>query len=246
MAEPRARISRYDAGAMLVLFDVDGTLTRTNGLDAQLFARAFADIFGEPLPTTDWTEYRAVTDRGIAEEGALRVLGRRATTAEVNAMRDRFLVMLEETLGRWSSPLEVPGAAAIVTALREEGRAVAIATGCWEASARAKLAAAGIDISGLPLVASDDEPERERILGAAIDLVGATVGRDPIVYVGDSPWDVTAARRVGVGFVGVDAEKSGLLARSGAFDILRDFEDGKAVFSALARAHRRVESRSTL
>jgi len=233
-------------GAVLVIFDVDGTLTRTNGLDAQLFARAFTDTFGEPLPTTDWTEYRAVSDRGIAEEAALRVLGRRATAAEIHAMRDRFLVMLEETLGRWSSPLEVPGASAILAALREEGRTVALATGCWEASARAKLAAARVDIRGLPLVACDDEPERERILSLAIELAGAAIGRDAIVYVGDAPWDVTAARRVGIGFVGVDADKSGLLTKAGAFDVLRDFEDGKTVLAALARAQRRVESRSTV
>jgi phosphoglycolate phosphatase-like HAD superfamily hydrolase len=231
---------------MLVLFDVDGTLTRTAGLDAQLFARAFEDTFGAPLPTTDWTEYPAVSDQGIAEEAALRVLARRADPTEIGEMRDRFLVMLVETLGRWSSPLQVPGAAAIVTALREEGRAVAIATGCWEASARAKLAAARIDATGLPLVGSDHEPEREKILASAIEMAGAAIGRDAIVYVGDSPWDVTAARRLGIGFVGVDADKSGLLARTGAFDVLRDFDDGKSVLTALARAQRRVEARSTM
>jgi len=52
---------------MLVVFDVDGTLVRTVELDAALYARAFAETVGRPLPSVDWTSYRRVTDRGIAE-----------------------------------------------------------------------------------------------------------------------------------------------------------------------------------
>ena len=172
---------------MLVLFDIDGTLTQTNALDATLFARAFVDTFRVELPTLDWTAYRDVSDRGVAEEGALRALGRRARPDEIAAMRERFLTSLRRALGEHEGKLEVPGAAAIVRTLREEGRTVALATGCWDASARLKLAHAEIDVTGLTLASSDDEPDRARIMGAAIEASGAVVGRDPIVYVGDGP-----------------------------------------------------------
>lgn len=230
---------------MLVLFDIDGTLTQTNALDATLFARAFAETFRIELPTLDWTAYRDVSDRGVAEEGALRALGRRARPDEIAAMRERFLTSLRRALGEHVGKLEVPGADAILRTLREEGRTVALATGCWDASARLKLAHAEIDIAGLTLAASDDEPDRARIMATAIEASGAVVGRDAIVYVGDGPWDAAVARRVGVGFVGIDVHRTGTLGRAGAFEILHDFEDGSVFLAALARAHQRMQSRST-
>jgi phosphoglycolate phosphatase-like HAD superfamily hydrolase len=225
---------------VLVLFEVDGTLTRTNALDAELFARAFVETFGAALPTQDWTAYRNVTDLGVAEEGALRALGRRPTAAELGAMRDRFVSMLRVALQAEGASLEVPGASSILTMLREEGRRVAFATGCWEASARVKLGSAGIDVAGIPLASCDEAPERESILAMAIDLAGGA-----IVYVGDGPWDVAAARRAGVGFVGVDPDGAALLGRAGAFDVVRDFEDGHAFLAALASAHFRMSRRTT-
>jgi phosphoglycolate phosphatase-like HAD superfamily hydrolase len=193
-----------------------------------------------------------VTDLGIAEEAILRALGRRATPADVAALRDRFVALLEPVLADHVGRLEVPGAAQVVQVLREEGREVAIATGSWEASARAKLHYAGIDVAGVPFFACDEEPERERILTNALTELAVVPGRDAIVYVGDGAWDFAAARKVGIAFVGVDHDTplrvdadGSELARAGAFEILKDFEDGRAFLSALARAHRKVQNRST-
>src|SRR5262245_6142874 len=141
---------------MLVIFDIDGTLAKTFGIDAEAFSRAFADTFGVPLPTLDWTAYRSVTDRGVAEEGALRALGRRATPEEIETMRERFVQALRRALSRHEESLEIPGAAAILAALGREGR-VAVATGSWEASARIKLAHANIDATGLRISTCDEE-----------------------------------------------------------------------------------------
>ena len=76
---------------MLVVFDIDGTLTRTCDLDAALYARAFVDTFGFPLPRLDWSAYHHATDRGIAEE-ALRRAGRDVSTADLATMRPDIVV----------------------------------------------------------------------------------------------------------------------------------------------------------
>ena len=39
---------------MLIIFDIDGALTRTSDVDAALYAQAFLDTFGVPLPALDW------------------------------------------------------------------------------------------------------------------------------------------------------------------------------------------------
>ncbi len=49
---------------MLVLFDIDGTLTKSDEVDGDVFARAFRMVYGVPLPTTEWADYCAVTDQG--------------------------------------------------------------------------------------------------------------------------------------------------------------------------------------
>jgi hypothetical protein len=39
---------------MLIIFDIDGALTRTSDVDAALYAQAFLDTLGVPLPALDW------------------------------------------------------------------------------------------------------------------------------------------------------------------------------------------------
>ena len=54
----------------------------------------------------------------------------------------------------------------------DSGWTVAIATGCWQVSARFKMAAAGIPVEGLPAAFADDGPSRESIVRMAIERAG--------------------------------------------------------------------------
>jgi len=58
---------------MLVLFDVDGTLTATNAVDGEVYANCFVAVFGTAMPTTNWAEYACPTDQGIADEAVRRL-----------------------------------------------------------------------------------------------------------------------------------------------------------------------------
>jgi phosphoserine phosphatase len=49
----------------LIVFDLDGTLTATNAVDDECFARALHIVFDIDLINTNWTAYSHVTDAGV-------------------------------------------------------------------------------------------------------------------------------------------------------------------------------------
>lgn len=51
-----------------VIFDVDGTLVDSYGLDTELYCRAVNEVLGQASIRKDWAEYTHVTDAGILAE----------------------------------------------------------------------------------------------------------------------------------------------------------------------------------
>lgn len=204
----------------LVVFDVDGTLTRTTAVDDRCFARALEERLGAGIDT-DWSGYRHATDSGIAAEAFERRLGRAPRDQEMTALRERFLALLAST----PEPMrEVPGAAALLRDLRRRGGVgIAIATGCWSASALWKLARADVRVEGIAMATADDARSRQEILRTAIHRAGSS---DVVTYVGDRPWDLRASRAVGARFVGIACEgEEAPLRAAGAPEVLPDFRD---------------------
>jgi phosphoglycolate phosphatase-like HAD superfamily hydrolase len=223
---------------MLIVFDVDGTLTRTSGagVDFVCYARALAEVWGVTTTRRECDEVHHATDRGAAEELLARHLGRTVHPDELAPMRTRFVELLAAALPDDPATLAIPGAAAILRHLRADGHGVAIATGGWEASARLKLARAAIPTDGIPLVACDVHSAREAIMTEAIARAGGRERHARVVYVGDAPWDVRATRGLGLPLVGVDHAGSGRLQAHGVGVVLRDYTDVDAVRRALAHA----------
>jgi phosphoglycolate phosphatase-like HAD superfamily hydrolase len=217
---------------MLIVFDIDGTVTRTYVLDQELFARAFVQVYGWRLDT-DWNHYSHATDQGITEEALSQQLGRPAVPAEILVIRERYMALLKSELVRDPETFQVPGAADTIQKLLNGGHGVAFATGCWEASARLKLASAGIDIAGLPIATADDSSDRFEILRLAIERANTLRPNGKEVYVGDGPWDLAAARKLGTAFVGIDCNQSGSLAAHGVRNVLPDFRDFERFVAAL-------------
>ena len=57
---------------------------------------------------------------------------------------------------------------------------------------------------------------------------------DRLVYVGDGIWDVRAARRLGIGFVGIgEGDREIQLREEGAEIVLPDYEDRDAFVQAI-------------
>lgn len=213
------------APRVLVIFDVDGTLTRTSDLNVRAFTRAFEDVLGAPLPSQDWSQYPRVSATGLFEDACHRVLGRDPHDEERAGIRARTIELLAIALFSLKDSLEVPGAVHAVARLTSGPHAVALATGDWRESAEIKLERAGFEIEGLPLATADDALAREDIIRLAYQRAGATT-HPHVVYVGDGPWDLEAARSLGFAVVGVAPDgQDGRLREAGVQDIIRDFGD---------------------
>jgi phosphoglycolate phosphatase-like HAD superfamily hydrolase len=227
-----------DGARRLAVFDVDGTLTDTNAVDDECFARAVADVLGLDPAAVGWADAPHVTDSGLLRWLAERHRGRPPTAADANAAQRRFLALLEGELA--ASPARfgaVRGGAGALRAVREAGWEVAVATGGWAASARLKLRAIGIDPDGVPLASASDAETRPEILRLAARR--ATGGEAParVVSVGDGVWDVRAAAALGWPFVGVAAGAGAdRLRAAGASTIVPDLADVPALRAALEGA----------
>jgi len=238
----------------LAVFDLDGTLLQTSGVDDECYARAVADVFGIREICTDWGSYSDSTDAGILDDLLRRHCGRPMSDRDRLAQQDRFVELLE-TQAR-SAPhrfAATVGAADVLELLRRTGWTLALATGGWKRSALLKLRTAGLELGDAPAAFADDHRSREGIIRHAVRQAserhaGAaqthqtptrqgewpqeTAAADQclvghrIVYIGDGVWDLRAARRLGIGFLGVGrGAKAAALSAEGAGSVVEDFRD---------------------
>lgn len=221
---------------MLVLFDIDGTLTGTTGCDIKCFSAAFEQAFGVSLPSTDWTTYRHVTDSGIVGEALEGHRGKPASLEDVQRFEEIFAAGLQaEFETNPSAFAEVPGAKALLEALRARSVRVALASGGMRRTALYKLQCAGMDGASLPGAFANDHVTREGIARRAIERAGGSNG--DVVYVGDGLWDVKTSAAVGMRFIGITRESCpDRLTRAGATVCIEDFRDPSTFEEALRRA----------
>jgi len=213
----------------LVMFDVDGTLIKWNGIDRVCFSEAVKEVLGVDNIDTDWLHYLHVTDSGIASEIIERNLFRKAERRDILAIRQSYLVRLHhETERNPYSFRPVPRASELIADLRSmEGICLCIATGNWREAALLKLRLAGISTGDIPLASSDDSHERESIMLLAEER--ARVHKNcpafsQVVYVADHVRDFLNARKLGYGFVGLGSgEHAQELKLAGVTHVQPDF-----------------------
>lgn len=204
----------------LAVFDIDGTLTLGDGLGTRCFFTAFDEVFGEGRVEARLDGFAESTDCGIAREAASRALGRAPHDSELARFKEMYLSRLDgEVRARADAYRPVPGAADLLPLLEATpGWSIAIATGNWRRAARIKLGCAGIR-APRATACSEDGGTRSAVLQAAVRAAAAAGAQrfEAVVYVGDQPWDLKAAREVGAGFVGVGSDAKGSrLAAEGA------------------------------
>ncbi len=233
-----------------VVFDVDGTLTATTGVDDACLVGAWREVFElgkKVVIETDWSKYAHSTDEGLTLEVCQHALARRPTREEVDRVKGVFFDMLLDRIGAEPERcVALRGVAELLDALRARGWRVGIASGAWEESARIKLASAGLGkvTEGLPGtfshargVGGEEQPVvREEIVSATLVKLGRWAGgkNAPAVYVGDGVWDAKAARNLRIGFVGVRVDgQEERLRELGAERIVRDYADVRGVMRML-------------
>ena len=226
----------------LAIFDIDGTLTGTNAVDQICFLQAFADVHSITEINTNWTQYQSVTDSGIMFQIFDERFGRPPFDRELQNHKSCLVNLLETHRSADSSLFaEISGASRALIRLNQETEwAVALATGCWRVSAELKLKAAGIEAEHLPAAFAEDGPAREKILQTAMSRAQASYGQsgfERIVSVGDALWDVQAASKLGLPFVGVGKGERGLrLQQVGATHVLEDYSDYQKLIDSLRKA----------
>ncbi len=178
------------------LLDVDGTLVDSTDAHAAAWAEVLT-AHGYPIEPSRVRPYIGMGGDRLIEElaGIARDDKRNKAIGE-----ERGRLFLETYLSR-VRPL--PGARELLLALRDRGTPFAIATAAKNRELEPLLAAGGIaDLVGLRTTSSDvdeSKPDPE-VVEAAL----RTLGADPAstVMVGDTPYDVLAARGANVACIG--------------------------------------------
>jgi phosphoglycolate phosphatase-like HAD superfamily hydrolase len=226
----------------LVVFDLDGTLTRTSVVDAECYAQAILETASIEGLNTDWTGYKHATDEGILRQIFLERFGCPPGRWERARICDRFIDLLAERCARNAGEFsEVPGAGALVRRLLDgAGWGVAIATGAWRRSATFKIQHSGLPVANLPSAFAEDGSARETVVRAAIQRAHRHYHRpafERIVSVGDGLWDVSAARSLGLPFLGIAEESYACVLReNGASHVLENYLDATRCLQSLDEA----------
>jgi HAD superfamily hydrolase (TIGR01509 family) len=199
-----------------VLFDVDGTLLDTNYLHVLAWWQAFRDAGHEPVAMD--RIHRAI---GIPSEGLVRDLLGKDDDDAVEAHSSRY-----EPLREYVEPF--PRTADLLRACAERGLTVVLATSGKAGDLEWMQPAIGAEdaVAGATTSEEVDEgkPEPDLLTTAMRDH-----GLDPerTVAVGDTVWDVEAARKAGIPCIGLTCGGIGAaeLTEAGADAIYDDPAD---------------------
>lgn len=184
-------------GVRGVLLDVDGTLVDSNAAHARAFADVLAregyDIPAERvLPLIGMGGGRLIARLTGLDEEAPRA--KAIATAHGERFLDHYVPMLRLT----------PGARELIARLRELGYRLVVATSAREEELQAMLAQVGLD-DLLPRRTSASDVEEAKpepdVVHEALREGGLQPGE--AVLLGDTPYDVEAARRAGVATIAV-------------------------------------------
>lgn len=202
------------------LFDLDGTLVDSVYQHVLAWHEALDQ---EQLPLSVWKIHRRIgMSGGLFANALLRELGREITPELTDRLRQRHA---EAFLRRVSEVRPLPGAAELLKTLDAAGAPWAIATSGRIETAGPLIRSLGVDPQSATVVTRDQvrhaKPDPDLFLTAAERL-----GLDILdsVVVGDSVWDLLAARRaraLGVGLLsgGYGQDE---LERAGAYRVYED------------------------
>jgi HAD superfamily hydrolase (TIGR01509 family) len=209
-------------GRTAFLFDLDGTLVDSVYQHVLAWREAMARV---GIDLAVWTIHRRIgMSGGLMANAILRETGHAVTAEEAS----RLLTLHAEAYARLANQVRpLPGAQELLAYLSQAGVPWAIATSALIESARPTLEALGVG-PGVPVITRDQvahaKPDPDLFLAAA-ERLGVPISDS--VVVGDSVWDLLAARRARA--LGVALLSGGYgqdeLERAGAYRVYQDPAD---------------------
>lgn len=210
----------------LIMFDIDGTLLDSTGVDDQCFIQSFWDLHQIDLRDADWSSFTDVTDWGLCREIFLDRYGAFPPERQIEELKQYFYQLLKASQEAF---VEIPAAVSFVKHLmQEEHLALAFATGGWEETALLKCDAIGLDLRRQCLKTSKDHYQRQQIMllaQAEAEDRYQQKAFDEIIYFGDGLWDYKACQELGYRFVGVDHQANAKLRKVGVQQVISNYED---------------------
>ena len=205
------------------IFDLDGTLVDSVYQHVLAWREA---LEAEGIELSVWRIHRKIGMSG----GLFTNMLLRETGAELTVDRIERLQRLHAAAYKRVSPQvrPLPGARELLAALSDAGIPWAIATSGRMETAGPVMETLGVDFARTPVVTRDAvkyaKPEPDLFLAAA-DKLG--VGIEIASVVGDSVWDMLAARRARALGIGLLSGGYGLeeLERAGAYRVYEDPAD---------------------
>jgi pyrophosphatase PpaX len=177
----------------VVLFDLDGTVVDSGGIILASMRHAARTVLG----------------REYSDEELLASVGGPGLEAQMAVLAEDRVDELVRVYRAHNEPLHdtlefCPGMATALTTLKEQGRRLGLVTA--KRRVTVELAFARLPLAGLfEVVVGGDETERHKPSPEPLELGLERLGVGPegAAYVGDSPFDMQAARAAGMAAVGV-------------------------------------------
>lgn len=192
----------------LLLFDIDGTLIRSNKIGRQVMQMALEEIIGsagqiESYPFAGKTDrgiiYDLLTEIGLSEKQIYQFL------PDVYAQ----MAKLGNTLFYQDGLIPCAGILELISQLRQRtDTMLGLQTGNIQPTAQIKLDAAGLDPTSFLIGAyGSDSAKREELIPFALDRATEVSGRKPhladVIVIGDTPSDIECAKANGVRSIAV-------------------------------------------
>jgi HAD superfamily hydrolase (TIGR01509 family) len=178
--------------APVVLFDVDGTLTDTNYLHTLAWRRAFRDNGHD---VASWRIHRLI---GASATLLMEDCIGRADDDVKSAWRSHFEELVPEV-----APF--PGARDLIRTVQDRGGRAVLATSSPEDLVEHHLRALDLEPSDVGGITTDTDVEEAKpapdVFLTALEKAGGEVAR--ALVIGDTGWDLQAARAAGIGAIAV-------------------------------------------
>jgi phosphoglycolate phosphatase-like HAD superfamily hydrolase len=201
-----SQAERSPAQRVAILFDIDGTLLITGGAGASSWRLAFDELYGVPADIGAFTD-AGMTDPEVGRKTFVAVLGREPGRQEFTRLLERRLHYLHRTVAESPEYRVLPGVAALLPELIDDGLMLGLVTGNVEAAAHIKLHRGGLNRFFSFGGYGSDSPDRAELTRTALRRASLVYGEEvepgQAVVVGDTPHDVQAAHAAGLACVGV-------------------------------------------